>query len=96
MSFSACGLSEFNSNMIHGLEKTLTVLDLSNNNLHTLDKYLLQYFSELQELKILGNKIQAFSIPDFNGNLLKLEIGCDSDINIESLMSNIGRFVFNF
>ncbi len=77
--------------MLSGLEKTLSVLDLSNNNLEKLDANIFQRFLTLQELKLLGNRIEIFSVPDFNGNVLRMQIGGGPHTNQQILFRDISK-----
>lgn len=94
LSFAGCGLSDFNAGMMKGLERSLLILDLSNNNLRRLDPNLFRYLLVLQELKILGNSIESFLVPDFNGNLLRLEVGGNDNTDRKALLEDIGRYLY--
>lgn len=94
LSLAGCGLTEFNARMVKGLESSLAVLDLSNNNLRRLDPNLLRSFSVLQELKTLGNTLETFLMPpELNGNVLSLEIGGNDRMDHQLLLKDIRRFV---
>lgn len=77
--------------MIQGLEKVLRVLDLSDNYLFSIDSDLFLNFIHLHELRTKGNKIQEFSVPDYNGGLLSLQIGGGSHLNQKSLLRDLAR-----
>lgn len=93
ISFSGCGLAEFHSDMIKGLEKHLHVLDLSNNDLSFLDSNLFANFYNLQELRTKGNRIDEVSIPEYNGGLLGVEFSGGKRIDWQVLLRELARFV---
>lgn len=96
LSLANCDLSKLDVRMLRGLEEILVSLDLSGNNLGSLDSNLFSRFIALRELKTLGNSFNAFSIPDSNsgGNLLRLEVGGGADLDGQILLRDISRFVF--
>ena len=81
--------------MLRGSEETLNELDLSGNNLVSLDSNLFSHFGMLHELRTSGNPISNFSIPDANsgGSLLRLEVAGAADISGQLLLRQISRFV---
>lgn len=79
--------------MIAGLEKSLCVLDVSNNNLLTLDPALFRSLTSLQELKALGNNIESFSVPDFIGSVLRVQIGGGPQINRQTVLRDLSKSV---
>lgn len=79
--------------MIKGLEKHLHVLDLSNNDLSSLDSKLFKLFSNLHELKTKGNRIDEVSIPEYNGALVGVEFSGGKRLNWQALLRDLGRFV---
>ncbi|KAK7590207.1 hypothetical protein V9T40_001820 [Parthenolecanium corni] len=93
LSLANCDLSKLDVRMLRGLEEILVSLDLSGNNLGSLDSNLFSRFIALRELKTLGNSFNAFSIPDSNsgGNLLRLEVGGGADLDGQILLRDISR-----
>ncbi|XP_065202948.1 chaoptin-like [Planococcus citri] len=91
LSFSGCGLIQFHPDMIKGLEKHLHVLDLSNNDLSSLDSNLYKNFLNLQEIRTKGNRIEDGTIPEYNGGLLGVEFGGGKRLNWQNLLRDLGR-----
>ncbi|GFS98073.1 chaoptin [Nephila pilipes] len=67
-------LTDLPSNALAGLEKTLSILDLSKNNLVRIPREAIQNLEKLSNLNLAGNKITYLNSDDFRnlGKTLKL------------------------